>query len=126
MTTVHLELLTREDILAILKISPGTLDKYLENKVIPGGRAWPAGRQLYWRSDEFWEAVNQILPYRPAAGSEGTRQTSSPVRPALGTTSPATTHPGQAAVRSPPIARGSAAERARRRATAQLARLNSR
>jgi hypothetical protein len=125
MPTADLELLTREDILAILKISPGTLDKYLENKIIPGGRAWPTGRQLYWRSDEFWEAVNQILPYRPAAGSEGTPQASSPARAALGSTPPATTDHGQAAVRSPPITRGSAAERARRRATAQLVRLNS-
>jgi len=124
MTTVHLELLTREDVLAILKISPGTLDKYLQSKVLPDGRKLPEGRQLYWRSDEFWEAVARLLPYRAPAPTDPLNAQPSAERPAI---EPAPRAASQTRdERRPPVMPGSAAERARRRATAQLAEMNAR
>jgi hypothetical protein len=126
MTTVHLELLLREDVLAILKISSGTLDKYLKDKVIPDGRKLPDGRQLYWRSDEFWEAVEWLLPYRaPALTDPLDAQPSGPERPAIEPAPRAASQTSDAG-RRPPVMPGSAAERARRRATAQLAEMNAR
>jgi hypothetical protein len=125
MRTVHLELLTREDVLAILKISPGTLDKHLRAKVIPDGRKLPDGRQSYWRSDEFWEAVERLLPYRADAQTDPLNAELSAEPHAI---NPAPRAAGQTknVERRPRVIPGSPVERARRRSTAQLAEMNIR
>lgn len=128
MTTAHFYLLTREDILGILKTSEGTLAKFLSDKVLQDGRPLPNGWQLYWRSDEFWEAVNRHL-------SCGTSSTAKAPMPPASNSAQAALEPAKEVsaqchdrhrpARSRPIIGGSATAQARRRTEEQLARRNA-
>jgi hypothetical protein len=128
MTTAHFYLLTREDILGILKISEGTLAKFLTDKVLPDGRPLPNGWQLYWRSDEFWEAVNRHLSYRtPTTAKAPMPPASSSTQAALEPTKEvsALSNDRRRPARSRPIMSGSATAQARRCTEEQLARMNA-
>lgn len=128
MTTAQFDLLTREDILAILKISECTLSKFLSDEVLPDGRPLSNGWQLYWRSDEFWEAVNRHLYYRTSTTAKAPMPpASSSVQAAREPTTEVAepSHDRRRPVRSRPIMSGSATAQVRRRTEEQLARMNA-
>jgi len=128
MTTADFYLLTREDILGILKISESTLAKFLSDKVLPDGRPLPNGWQLYWRPDEFWEAVNRHLPYRTSSTAKARMPPASSSAQAAREPTKEVSAPSQdrrRPARSRPIMSGSAIAQARRRTEEQLARMNA-
>jgi hypothetical protein len=118
MNTAEVQLMTREDMERELQISFGTLKVLIKEGTLPNLRPLGSGRLLYVRRDDFYAAINAMLP---------------PIAPApAGVAAPAPEGATMALPAPPPIARqgrpkyqGSATDRARQRDARKLSQMNS-
>jgi hypothetical protein len=62
MNTAQVQLMTREDMERELQISFGTLKVLMKEGTLPNLRPLGSGRLLYVRRDDFYAAINAMLP----------------------------------------------------------------
>jgi hypothetical protein len=118
MNTAEVQLMTREDMERELQISFGTLKVLIKEGTLPNLRPLGSGRLLYVRRDDFYAAINAMLP--PIA----------PVRAKVPAPSPegatvALPIPPPVVRQGRPKYRGSATDRAKQRDAQVLAQMNS-
>jgi predicted DNA-binding transcriptional regulator AlpA len=113
------QFLTREEAARELRVTLGTLDKFVKEGTLPKPGKLHNGRRVYFRRDDFFAALNVLLPH--ASVPVATPQPVSVVVP-LGCAA----HPSSAPRVRRAARPGSAAGRAKRRDAERLALLNSR
>jgi hypothetical protein len=118
MNTAEVQLMTREDMERELQISFGTLKVLIKEGTLPDLRPLGSGRLLYVRRDDFYAAINAMLPPIAAAPAK----VAAPA-PEVATT--ALPVPPPIARQGRPKYRGSATERAQQRDARVLAKMNS-
>jgi hypothetical protein len=103
-------LVTRECAQEYLSCSAGTLNKLISGGTLPPTRSFGESRLQYWRSDDFFAAINVELPPSPIASVSAVPSQNEPLLQA------------PAARLSGPRSASPAAERERARSAARLAK----
>jgi hypothetical protein len=120
MNTAEVQLLTRKDVARLMKISLGTLTEFVDQGILPKFRPFGTGRLLYIRKDDYFAAVNAMLPRAPA-----TRVAPLAAPTPAPTPAPVMMPPPPPVSKGRPKYRGSATDRARQREAKLLAQMNS-
>jgi len=118
MNTAEVQLMTREDMARELQISFGTLKVLIKKGTLPNLRPLGSGRLLYVRRDDFYAAINAMLPLIAPAPSKIAARAPEVATVAL-PIPPPIVRQGR------PKYQGSATDRARQRDARKLSQMNS-